>query len=603
MLDLKCIKLRAIWVILLSGIVFFQCSNSSSPQLMALFDIATGDTSNLAEDTSNTENPNEETPIVDNSGLTVGSISGNTSEFGGTATFAVSLDSQPLGDVSICLESNDTTNGGDIVVSGDVNSAAYPCDTPARPYLLFTTSNWNISQTVTVSGSRGTVGVSGDTNYQILLTAQSTDTSYSGLSASVDVTNQDIDIAGFYYVLVDVTGLSGSITLQNNLGDDLSVTTNGSYNFSTPISDGGSYSVSIHTQPAGQVCAVAGTPYGTISGSHVTLDVNCVSGYIYNGTILSSSTPPTLDQSFASLVTLAGKFPTSKSSGNTDGTGNSARFNNPIAISTDGTNIYVADIFNNSVRQMDISTNTVTTLASSTNGVHGIATDGTNVYVSSYNQHVIRKIVISTGTTTVLAGSVGSSGNVNAIGTSARFNQPTYLTTDGTYVYVTDRQNNQIRQINIATGNVTTLATSFVHPNGITTDGTYLYVADTNAHTIARVTISDGTKTTIAGTGSSGSSDNSNGLSATLNKPYGLTMDGSYLYIFEGDGKSIRKMELSSPYGVTTILARNDGYQDGAIGTAKFCSTGSNCDSSITTDGIHLYIADRHNHAIRRLEY
>ncbi|MCB1192736.1 MAG: hypothetical protein H7A23_24360 [Leptospiraceae bacterium] len=601
---MKAKKLGVFCISLLTMVLLLECNKSKKPELLALFNIpGLNSSENSSSDSSTSQDtPTSETttPTVNNSGLTVGSISGNTTELGGAATFTVYLNSQPTGDVSVCLESDDTTNGGDIVVSGNVNSAAYPCDTPAKPFLTFTTSNWSTSQTVTIAGVRGTVGQSGNTSYKILLTTQSSDSNYSGLSSSVDVTNQDIDIAGFYYVLVSVTGLNGTLIAQNNLGDDLTLTSNATYSFSTPLADGSSYSVSINSGSSGQVCAIAGTPYGTISGNHVTLSINCVDGYIFSGTILSTSTVPTLNQSFANLVTLAGQSPTSPASGNTDGIGSIARFNNPIAITTDGTNIYVADIFNNSVRQMSIATNSVTTLASGTNGAHGIATDGTNVYVSSYNQHVIRKVVISTGAATVLAGTTGSSGNVNGVGAAAKFSTPTYLTTDGTFVYVTDRGNSQIRKIEISTGTVTTLATGFNQPNGITTDGTYLYVADTESNIIKRITIADGTTSTIAGTGTASSNDNSVGLSATFSRPYGLTMDGSYLYILEGTGRNLRKMELASPNGVTTIMARNDGYQDGAIGTAKFCS--STCDSSVTTDGIYLYLSDRANHSIRRLE-
>jgi hypothetical protein len=52
----------------------------------------------------------------------------------------------------------------------------------------------------------------------------------------------------------------------------------------------------------------------------------------------------------------------------------------------------------------------------------GITTDGTNLYVADTNSQRIRKIVISTGVLTTLAGS--SSGSTDATGTSASFNTP-----------------------------------------------------------------------------------------------------------------------------------------------------------------------------------
>jgi len=128
----------------------------------------------------------------------------------------------------------------------------------------------------------------------------------------------------------------------------------------------------------------------------------------------------------------------------------------------------------------------------------GITTDGTNLYVADTSNHRIRKIVIDNGTVTTLAGS--SSGNIDATGTSASFSYPTGITTDGTNLYVSDQSNQWIRKIVISTGVVTTLAgsswgfkdstgtsASFISPWGITTDGTNLYVADDGNHRIRKI--------------------------------------------------------------------------------------------------------------------
>jgi hypothetical protein len=54
-----------------------------------------------------------------------------------------------------------------------------------------------------------------------------------------------------------VTGLTGSgLVLQDNGGDDLSVTGAGSFTFATAIAYGGGYAVTVLTQPAGQTCTV-----------------------------------------------------------------------------------------------------------------------------------------------------------------------------------------------------------------------------------------------------------------------------------------------------------------------------------------------------------
>ncbi|MCP4131979.1 MAG: hypothetical protein GY754_13460, partial [bacterium] len=205
------------------------------------------------------------------------------------------------------------------------------------------------------------------------------------------------------------------------------------------------------------------------------------------------------------VTTLAG---TAGSSGTTDGTGSAARFNGPSGITTDGTNLYVTDTVNHTIRQVVIATGVVTTLAGTagssgtTDGTgsaarfdtpHGISTDGTNLYAADKSNHTIRQVVIATGVVTTLAGTAGSSGSTDGTGSAARFNSPSGITTDGTNLYVTDSENHTIRQVVITTGVVTTLAGSplslgstdgtgsaarFFQPTGITTDGIDLYIAD-----------------------------------------------------------------------------------------------------------------------------
>jgi len=84
--------------------------------------------------------------------------------------------------------------------------------------------------------------------------------------------------ASFHSVGGTVSGLEGSgLVLQNNGGDDLAISGNGSFTFATALADGSDYAVSVRTQPGApaQQCTVSnGT--GTISGAAVTdVGVNC----------------------------------------------------------------------------------------------------------------------------------------------------------------------------------------------------------------------------------------------------------------------------------------------------------------------------------------
>ncbi len=92
------------------------------------------------------------------------------------------------------------------------------------------------------------------------------------------------------------------------------------------------------------------------------------------------------------------------------GTGTVARFNAPAGITSDGTYLYVAEGGSHKIRKITISTGTVTTLAgpaqgtsasgdtdASGNGARfnfpvGITTDGSSLFVTEFNNNKIRRI-------------------------------------------------------------------------------------------------------------------------------------------------------------------------------------------------------------------
>jgi len=104
-----------------------------------------------------------------------------TSEGGQSDVFTVRLLSQPSADVTINLSSSDTSEGT-IVPSS----------------LTFTTTNWNQTQSVTVTGVDDLLA-DGNVVYQVVTApAVSADPGYNGLDAAdVTVTNLDNDVAGF----------------------------------------------------------------------------------------------------------------------------------------------------------------------------------------------------------------------------------------------------------------------------------------------------------------------------------------------------------------------------------------------------------------------
>jgi hypothetical protein len=138
----------------------------------------------------------------------------------------------------------------------------------------------------------------GDTEaYSVTVQTQPSDlsqtcsvTNGSGVIAGADVTNVAVNcVTDTFTVGGTVSGLAGTgLVLQNNAGDDLVISGNGSFTFGTPLDDGSGYSVSVLTQPTGpaQTCAV-GNPSGTLDGSNVTnVTITCVTaGFTVGGTV------------------------------------------------------------------------------------------------------------------------------------------------------------------------------------------------------------------------------------------------------------------------------------------------------------------------------
>ena len=76
---------------------------------------------------------------------------------------------------------------------------------------------------------------------------------------------------GTFTVGGSLSGLASntSVVLQNNGGNNLTVSANGAFTFSTSLATGAAYSVSVLTQPTGQTCTVS-SGSGTIASASVT---------------------------------------------------------------------------------------------------------------------------------------------------------------------------------------------------------------------------------------------------------------------------------------------------------------------------------------------
>jgi sugar lactone lactonase YvrE len=300
--------------------------------------------------------------------------------------------------------------------------------------------------------------------------------------------------------------------------------------------------------------------------------------------------------------------------GYNDDTGILAKFDAPEGLATDGTNLYVADLNNNRIRKILLSSGAVSTVAG--DGISG-AEDGTgtgarlrmpfglacnaacaNLYVTDQYAQVIRVIDTASSAVTTLAGADRVAGEVDGTGAGAAFASPEAVVTDGTSLFVADRVGKTIRKVTAATGETITYAgvaagtdgvgaAASVRPFGLTTDGRNVYVADADARTIRKYVIATGEVTTVAGNAFVSGETNGTGDQARFLNPFGITSDGDNLYVADAGSALIRRIRLAD-YKVTTV--------------ADLSALAPGIVRGITTDGHSIYVSDILRHVIYKAD-
>ncbi len=320
------------------------------------------------------------------------------------------------------------------------------------------------------------------------------------------------------------------------------------------------------------------------------------------------------------------------------GVATSAGLFGPYAIAYDKSgNLYIATSKDNRVRKINATTKIITTIAGTgiagysgdngpataaelhfnAGGLPGIAVDASgNVYIGDYLNDRVRKITASTGIISTIAGTGvdGYAGDGSAA-VACTMSGPAGVALDASgNVYFADNNNSIIREINISTGKISTVAGSYANGGFYSGDGgaatsaglSYperfafdasgnMYIADEQNFVVRKVTASTGIITTLAGTGSQGSA---NGAAASASFGYivGITVDGSgNVYVADPTYNELRKIAG----GVVSTVAGTGGAAYTGDGSAAASAT-LNQPSDVLLDGSgNIYIDDNGNNAIR----
>jgi sugar lactone lactonase YvrE len=320
--------------------------------------------------------------------------------------------------------------------------------------------------------------------------------------------------------------------------------------------------------PAGVAAASAelANPYGVAVGP--------------NGTVFIADTSNNQIDAFnpntGNIVVLAGNG----TAGLVDGSLLSAEFFSPRGLAFDATrnSLFVADRDNNAIREISLTSNQVTTVAGTGTFGNGgnniqatsaalgspsavaVGPTGQTLFIADTFNNLIRQVILPTGIITTIAGN-GTAGFTGDGGpaTSAELFDPSGVAVDNAgNVYVADTDNNVVRKVTASTQVITTIAgtpppagpaptdpqpnAGYSGDNGPATSaklfqpfglalngaGTALYIADSSNNAIRRINLTTGIITTFAGNGTFGSTGNNGpATSATLGSPRSVVVDAS----------------------------------------------------------------------------
>jgi 6-phosphogluconolactonase (cycloisomerase 2 family) len=396
-----------------------------------------------------------------------------------------------------------------------------------------------------------------------------------------------------------VTGLASSpgplstpLILQNNGGDNLTISANGAFTFATAVTStsttSATYNVTILTQPFPQTCIVTGGS-GTASSNVTSVVVSCssssTSAYVVNKSGTVSQYP----------IGANGALPTTAASSVATGT-----YPYSIAVVPSGLYAYVANDIGNNVSEYTISSG-VLTLNTSTANSTGTVNAGLNpvsvtvdptgqyAYVANYGDGTVSQYTIGTPSSltpgalapmsspTVLAGSNPISVTVAPSGSHV-------------YVYVANYSSGAsagtVSEYSIGTGGaLATIGTvgTGKNPSSVTVDpsGQYAYVANLGDGTVSQYTIGTPSPLTpgaLAPMSSPTVLAGSNPISVTV------APSGSHVYVYVANYSSGASAGTVSEYSIGT---------GGALATIGTVGTGKN-PSSVTVDpsGQYAYVAN-----------
>lgn len=262
--------------------------------------------------------------------------------------------------------------------------------------------------------------------------------------------------------------------------------------------------------------------------------------------------------------------------GRADGSFEDVRFNTPQGLALKGDSLYIADTGNHELREANLKTRMVTTIAG--DGAQGHVYEGRNMpalkvsiaspwdltfypddrhlVVAMAGLHQLWSYDVVKKTLSVLAGT-GDEGLEDGALLSAHLAQPSGVSAFDGKLYFVDAETSSLRVVE--KGQVHTLIGSGLfdfgykpgprpvarmqHPLGLVATAKGVFVADAYNHSIRRYDTDKGVLEDYAGTGKRGV-ENGERAKAQFNEPSGLALGDKMLYVADANNRAIRAVDL-----------------------------------------------------------
>ena len=290
------------------------------------------------------------------------------------------------------------------------------------------------------------------------------------------------------------------------------------------------------------------------------------------------------------VTTLDGKYARSFGSGIrgfADGPSSEARFRKPQGMAFRGASLLVADTENHSIREVDLGSGVVRTVAGTGKQGHerrgtfpsreaslgspwDLHARGDEVLIAMAGLHQIWRLDMGKGTIGLLAGD-GSERKTDGSFEESAFAQPSGLAEWKGTLYVADSESSSIRSLDLEKRTVATLVGGhsapanlfhfgdedgkglgrrLQHPLGVAVVEGVLYIADTYNHKVKAVDLAEldgasGTVRAFAGAGKPGRADGG-AAEALFHEPGGLSHHGGKLFVADTNNHRIRIIDVAA---------------------------------------------------------